>query len=273
VAVAEAALWRGEPEVALASIRQGLHETEDREWPRYQLRLFRVGMRAAADLAEVARARRDVAGERVAIEAGDALWAAVPPVIGSAMARRGGPDAEENEAELAIVEAERARSAHGPAATAWADAAARWRAAENPYLAAYCAWRQAEATLGDGDRAAAATILADAHRVASGLGARPLVASIEALATRSRIDLVPDAEAVPVPAAPAAPDDPFGLTRRERDVLPLLVKGRTNRQIAEELFISENTAGVHVSNILGKLGATTRTEAAGIAARLGLGTD
>ena len=38
-------------------------------------------------------------------------------------------------------------------------------------------------------------------------------------------------------------EDPFGLTRRERDVLPLLVKGRTNRQIAEELFISENTAG------------------------------
>ncbi len=67
--------------------------------------------------------------------------------------------------------------------------------------------------------------------------------------------------------------DPFGLTRRERDVLPLLVKGRTNRQIAEELFISENTAGVHVSNILGKLGATSRTEAAGIAARLGLGLE
>ena len=72
---------------------------------------------------------------------------------------------------------------------------------------------------------------------------------------------------------PAAGADPFGLTRRERDVLPLLVRGRTNRQIAEELFISENTAGVHVSNILGKLGVSTRTEAAGIAARLGLGGD
>ena len=75
------------------------------------------------------------------------------------------------------------------------------------------------------------------------------------------------------PSAPVPANDPFGLTRRERDVLPLLVKGRTNRQIAEELFISENTAGVHVSNILGKLGATSRTEAAGIAARLGLGLD
>ena len=60
---------------------------------------------------------------------------------------------------------------------------------------------------------------------------------------------------------------------RERDVLPLIVKGWTNRQIADSLFISENTAGVHVSNILGKLGVSTRTEAAGIAARLGLGID
>jgi DNA-binding NarL/FixJ family response regulator len=95
---------------------------------------------------------------------------------------------------------------------------------------------------------------------------------LEALATRSRIELTVGGGAS-ASSATAKPDDPFGLTRRERDVLPLLVKGRTNRQIAEELFISENTAGVHVSNILGKLGATTRTEAAGIAAKLGLGTD
>ncbi len=133
-------------------------------------------------------------------------------------------------------------------------------------------WRQAEALLGEGDRAAAATALVDAYRIATDLGARPLAASVEALATRSRIELTVNRGAS-ASSATAKPDDPFGLTRRERDVLPLLVKGRTNRQIAEELFISENTAGVHVSNILGKLGATTRTEAAGIAAKLGLGTD
>ncbi len=273
VAVAEAALWRSDPEAALASVHQGLRETEDRQWPRYQLRLFRVGMRAAADLAEVARAKRDGAGEQAAVHAGEELWDAVQPAIGSAMAGRHGLDADENEAELATVEAERVRLVHGSAVTAWADAADRWRARENPYLAAYCAWRQAEALLGEGDRAAAATALTEAYRVASGLGARPLAASVEALATRSRIELSIDAQAVSAPPAPAAREDPFGLTRRERDVLPLLVKGRTNRQIAEELFISENTAGVHVSNILGKLGAATRTEAAGIAAKLGLGID
>ena len=62
----------------------------------------------------------------------------------------------------------------------------------------------------------------------------------------------------------------LGLTAREREVLALVALGRTNRQIAEELFISENTAGVHVSNILGKLGVAGRGEAAAVAYRLGL---
>ena len=69
---------------------------------------------------------------------------------------------------------------------------------------------------------------------------------------------------------PAGPADPFGLTTREREVLALVAEGYTNRRIAETLFISESTAGVHVSHILGKLGVETRTEAATIAVRLGL---
>jgi DNA-binding NarL/FixJ family response regulator len=68
-------------------------------------------------------------------------------------------------------------------------------------------------------------------------------------------------------------DDPFGLTPREREVLALVADGRTNRQIAERLFISDSTAGVHVSNILGKLGVAGRGEAAAIAFRLGLVAD
>jgi DNA-binding NarL/FixJ family response regulator len=94
-------------------------------------------------------------------------------------------------------------------------------------------------------------------------------AAIEGLAARARIPLVPVEAAVPVAAEPAVPD-PFGLTPREREVLALVSTGRTNRQIADELFISESTAGVHVSNILGKLGVATRTEAAGVAVRLNL---
>jgi DNA-binding NarL/FixJ family response regulator len=67
--------------------------------------------------------------------------------------------------------------------------------------------------------------------------------------------------------------DPFGLTTREREVLALVAEGYTNRRIADTLFISESTAGVHVSHILGKLGVETRTEAAAIAVRLGLDLD
>jgi DNA-binding NarL/FixJ family response regulator len=152
------------------------------------------------------------------------------------------------------------------------ESAGRWDGRGNAYLVAYCGWRIAETRLNDGDRAGAASALGEAHAIAARLGAAPLRAALEGLAARSRLEILSE----PVVVAPVMSDgpvDPFGLTRRERDVLPLLVKGRTNRQIAEELFISENTAGVHVSNILGKLGATSRTEAAGIAARLGLGLE
>jgi DNA-binding NarL/FixJ family response regulator len=59
-------------------------------------------------------------------------------------------------------------------------------------------------------------------------------------------------------------------TPREVEVLALMAQGRTNRQIGAELYISDKTASVHVSNILGKLGAGGRTEAVAIAAARGL---
>jgi DNA-binding NarL/FixJ family response regulator len=59
------------------------------------------------------------------------------------------------------------------------------------------------------------------------------------------------------------------LTERELEVLGLLAAGRSNQQIADTLFISRKTASVHVSNILSKLGAANRGEAAAIAHREG----
>jgi DNA-binding CsgD family transcriptional regulator len=96
------------------------------------------------------------------------------------------------------------------------------------------------------------------------MGAAPLRSRIEDLAERAR---------VPLDAPLASSLDSFGLTAREREVLSLIAVGRTNRQIAETLFITEKTAGAHVSNILGKLGAGGRTEAAAIARRSGLLTE
>ena len=70
--------------------------------------------------------------------------------------------------------------------------------------------------------------------------------------------------------APTPRRDTFGLSNREREVLALIAEGRTNREIGERLFISQKTVGVHVGNILAKLGVSGRVEAAAVAIRLGL---
>ena len=71
----------------------------------------------------------------------------------------------------------------------------------------------------------------------------------------------------------AAQGDPQRLTAREREILALVADGRSNGEIGKQLFISTKTVSVHVSNILGKLGAAGRTEAAAIARRDGLLTE
>jgi DNA-binding NarL/FixJ family response regulator len=60
------------------------------------------------------------------------------------------------------------------------------------------------------------------------------------------------------------------LTPREREILALVAEGRSNGEIGQQLFISAKTVSVHVSNILSKLGASGRTEAAALARREGL---
>ena len=86
------------------------------------------------------------------------------------------------------------------------------------------------------------------------------VRSVEALQRRLR------------PWGAPADAGPVELTPREREVLALVAEGLTNAELAERLYISPRTAGVHVSNILAKLGMSSRTEAAAWAVRSGLGT-
>ena len=115
----------------------------------------------------------------------------------------------------------------------------------------------------------AGCLLRQAHAAAGRLGARPLAEDVAA-AGRSA-PACPGARAAAAAARRSRrPGDALGLTARERDVLRLVAAGRTNRQIAEELFISPKTASVHVSNILAKLGVAGRGEAAALAHRLGL---
>ena len=71
-------------------------------------------------------------------------------------------------------------------------------------------------------------------------------------------------------ATPGRSGERFDLTGRERDVLELLAEGRSNPEIAEALYIGRGTVRTHVSAILGKLGAKTRTEAARVAMVWGL---
>ena len=152
----------------------------------------------------------------------------------------------------------------------WAAAALAWERLGEPYPAAYAHWRMAEALLLRGmARDQAEWSLRAAHVTASRLGAASLCTEIEALARRGRLDLGAAAASVPEPR-PASSLDRLGLTAREQEVLALVATGRTNRQIAEALFISPKTATVHVSNILSKLGVRSRVEAATIAHRLGV---
>jgi len=99
---------------------------------------------------------------------------------------------------------------------------------------------------------------------------------VRTLADRARIPLqhstpgdraAPAGSAIPSAAQAVAP---YGLTGRELAVLRLLAAGRTNAQIGAELYISPKTAGVHVSNILRKLGVSGRVQAAALAERAGL---
>ncbi|WP_171990969.1 AAA family ATPase [Streptomyces sp. JHA26] len=152
----------------------------------------------------------------------------------------------------------------------WSEAVTAFECLERPYDLARVRYRLAGALLaagGDDERARATELLRLARTVARHLGARPLDDAVTRLAQRAGLVLGRAAEPDGAPADPAAA---LGLTGRERDVLRLVADGRTNRQIAEELFISPKTASVHVSNILAKLGVSGRGEAAALAHRLAL---
>lgn len=164
-------------------------------------------------------------------------------------------------AYAALVGAESARAAGTDDAELWGLASAAWELTEQPYRTAWVRFRHAETLLATGNRDAAARRLAEAAETAARLGAKTLREHIDLLSRRARVG--PPTQGESDTTLPT-------LTPREIDVLRLVADGRSNRQIAEELYISAKTASVHVSNILAKLQVTGRGEAAAVAHRLHL---
>jgi DNA-binding CsgD family transcriptional regulator/tetratricopeptide (TPR) repeat protein len=260
--VAELALWERRWTDAEEIVTDGLARARSRHTAQIRVWLCATGLRAHAELAALARARRDDDAVRDRLGRARRLLAT---------ARRAAAEAEAvtpNAAGwrlLAEAEYDRARGPGRP--QRWSDAADTWERLERPPLAAYCRWRQAEALVAAGaSRAEASGPLTHAHAVAARIGAKPLAAQLELLAQRARLELAPPAAGSAGPER--GPEETLGLTPREAEVLALLARGYTNREIAAALVISVRTAGVHVAHILRKLGAPNRLEAAAIAHRL-----
>ena len=138
---------------------------------------------------------------------------------------------------------------------AWQESVEAFERYGHVYETARSRARLAAALRAAGDAAGARREADLAREVAIRLGAAPLLRR----ARRPR--------SAPTPATAGSPD---ALTPREQEVLELVARGLSNGQVGQQLFISTKTASVHVSRILAKLGAASRTEAAAIARDRGL---
>jgi DNA-binding CsgD family transcriptional regulator/tetratricopeptide (TPR) repeat protein len=264
---AEVAQAEDRPDAVLAAVVDGLDLPASAHDLNVRPPLLALGLRATADLAETARARRD----------GDALERA----RSAAEPLTAGLDDVPLEAYRALGDGERSRVDGVLDPTAWDAAASALDLLPDPHLAAYARYRAAEAALRAGARREeVGARLRVAHGAAVRMGAAQLVDAARTLARRGRIELGeegagpvwPEPAAESVTKAPVARVAPpaGGLSPREIEVIRLVAMGRTNGEIAQELFISRKTAAVHVTHILDKLGVANRVEAAMAATRLGL---
>ncbi|MER6349969.1 ATP-binding protein [Streptomyces sp. NPDC001595] len=261
VVLTDAAAERGDAEAAVERLRSAVRRlTEDSGVrPDAAVRLAALALAAVADRAVELRRAGDRDGTRrwteTAAELAELARAA------ALHGQEGVPQGPEGMAWLARAEAELIRAQSGPRPEAWERAVAGFQGLGDVYELARCQSRYAEALLAADRREEAVEQARAARETAVALGAVRLLDRVEALMRRGRLTDGPHGEAGTSP-----------LTAREQDVLRLLALGRSNRQIGEELFISAKTASVHVSNILAKLGAASRTEAVAIAHRRGLVT-
>lgn len=266
-ALAEYLLAVGRPGETLTMLREtiGTHAATE---PRFADQMLAWGARAAAD--QAAQMSGETGSDRTAAERArraledlcdERAKAGVPPFAYL-------DDDPTQRATQALYDAEVARL------SAAADAAEQWRAAVEAAATAGLRYTELEAlvrladTLAQqGHRHQAATPMRAAYRRAHDLNAPAVAREVEALARLARIDLTDPA---PVTRPHLTDSVLAGLTRREREILAHLVAGRSYAEIADELFISQKTVGVHVSNLLRKTGTANRVAVAAWARRHGL---
>ena len=307
-AAASLALWRGDPADALRVADAAWDRVRATEDWALAARTAGTVLAVAADVAEAARDRRDLATLAAIHARADAVLGEAKRMVAASGVDAGVFARREVDAELATARAHLLRVVGRDDPEAWSAVASQWMTLRRPYDVARARRRQASAILAAGSadrerrerREEAREPLLEAARIAVDLPAMPLLQALADLAGRARIALpskVLELLAAPVasgqesaarggrtdarPArqgwAASAADrrtaETFGLSVRERGVLAEVVAGRTNREIGERLYISEKTVGVHVGNILAKLGVSGRVEAATVALRLGLVDD
>jgi DNA-binding CsgD family transcriptional regulator/tetratricopeptide (TPR) repeat protein len=305
-AAASFALWRGDVADARRAAERGwtlVRRAEDWALTARMASTYLEVQAAVADDARERRALPEVSGAR---QRAKRVLAETEAVLRRSGIQAGQPGRLEADAHLATARAFGARLDARDDPVLWDAAAQAWERGREPYQVAKARWRQAEAALPGRDarigRAAARGPLVQAWRIARELGAKPLQRALESLARRALIALPnvappepavsagalagpsaaggPALVGIPIVSQPIADafarppatgrEPAFGLSGREREVLALIVEGRTNREIGERLFISQKTVGVHVGNILAKLGVSGRVEAAMVAVRLDL---
>ncbi|HVM08385.1 MAG TPA: AAA family ATPase [Acidimicrobiales bacterium] len=267
---AELALEEGRPLDAWNHIEAGLALQAATEDDSVGPEMRALGIRALIDSLALARgrgAKPDVEPEKVRLLCGELADAAAVEVV--APVSRGGTVQPEAAAFADQCQAEVSRLERSDPEL-WRATAQRWYALGQPYHRAYCQWREAEALLDSRrDRRRAVEVLSTARQICVDLGAVPLLQQVTRLAQRAGVELS-DVDR-PAEDREAAVARDLGITRRELEVLRCLARGRSDRQIAEELFISKKTASVHVSNLLRKLAVGSRIEAGEVGQRAGLG--
>jgi DNA-binding CsgD family transcriptional regulator len=256
-------LWRGQLERAGRLAQEGVQRASEAEGQLiYTAELYWLAARVQTDRTLRARTVGDHAEAEKAAQDAEGVALKLRQAIAGYAGDGAPPEALAFEL---LVRAELGRATGEAFAGPWRAAVEAFEALRQAPRAAYAEMREAEAmALSGALPRSVAGPLQRAHAVAVDCGIAPFRAEVEELARRARVDL-PDQ-----PASLRGGAEQLGLTEREAEVLALLAEGRTNRQIGQELFITEKTASVHVSRILMKLGVSNRGEAAAAAHRVGL---